>query len=290
MALTTAIRSRLARHAPGLEERVSLTAWRFRNRDRSLPADVPPRLAALLERLHTDGVVVTDVETLLGDRELYEAAEREALRLYEAPRPESQSDRGKAFLTKLAQGSFPVEHPFAQVALHPALLAVANGYLRMRSTLRALELWLTQPTEGPAVETQLWHRDADDVMNLKLFLYFNEVTTAAGPFVYAPTTQPGGRRREVPEHDERWRSTDEQIAAVVPESEWVVCEGHPGTVVLADTCGYHKQLKPESAERLLLTAQYVSGTPFVPRAVEIQGAEGTTLSDDQRVAVFDRAE
>jgi hypothetical protein len=288
MALTTAIRSRLARHAPALEERVGLTAWRFRNRDRSFSGEVPPRLAAIVERLHADGVVVTDIETLLGDRGLYETAEREAWRLYAAPRQEAEADRGKAFLTKLARGSFAVDHPFAEIALHPALLVVANGYLRMRSTLRALELWLTQPTEGPAVETQLWHRDADDVMNLKLFLYFNEVTTAAGPFVYAPTTQPGGRRRDVPEHDERWRSTDEQIAAVVPRPEWVVCEGHPGTVVLADTCGYHKQLKPESAERLLLTAQYVSGTPLVPRAVEITGAEGATLTDDQRVAVFDR--
>ena len=31
--------------------------------------------------------------------------------------------------------------------------------------------------------------------------------------------------------------------------------------MFADTCGYHKQLKPESDERLLLVSHYVSGTP-----------------------------
>ena len=45
--------------------------------------------------------------------------------------------------------------------------------------------------------------------------------------------------------------------------------GEPGTIVLADTCGYHKQLKPESDERVKLVCHYVSGTPYVAPAIEI---------------------
>ena len=50
----------------------------------------------------------------------------------------------------------------------------------------------------------------------------------------------------------------------------------------------HTQLKPEGEERLLLVAHYVSGTPYVPRALELEGADPAALTDDQHVAVFDR--
>jgi hypothetical protein len=121
-----------------------------------------------------------------------------------------------------------------------------------------------------------------------MFVYFTEVPLGAGPLCYARGTHPFGSRRDLPEGDEQARSTDEQMADVAPESEWTYCEGHPGTVVFADTCGYHKQVKPESDERMLLVAHYVSGSPFVPRVVELTRADETSLSNDQYVAVFDR--
>ena len=107
-------------------------------------------------------------------------------------------------------------------------------------------------------------------MNVKMFVYFTDVKPAAGPLTYAPRTHPLGSRRELPEHDEQGRSDDAQLAQVVPESEWVLCEGPRATVVFADTCGYHKQLKPESGERLLAVSHYVSGTPLVPRVARAE--------------------
>jgi len=124
---------------------------------------------------------------------------------------------------------------------------------------------------------------------VKMFVYFTDVTRAAGPLCYAPGTHPLGPLRDLPERDEQARSTDEQLARIAPERDWVLCEGKPGTVVFADTCGYHKQLKPEGDERLLLVAHYVSGTPFVPHALEIRGADAGALTDEQHVAVFDRS-
>jgi hypothetical protein len=138
------------------------------------------------------------------------------------------------------------------------------------------------------VQTQLWHRDADDVANVKLFVYFTDVSREAGPFTYAPRTHPWGDRRVVPAHGPDGRSSDEQMAAVLPESEWRVLEGGPGTVVFADTCGYHKQLRPESKDRVKLVAQYVSGSPYVPPALELTGVDPAALTEDQHYAVFDR--
>jgi hypothetical protein len=244
----------------------------------------------LVAELRRDGVAVTTFDQLVGDRALWDAAAAEARRVHAAWTPQEAEEGSKAsFLTKLASRSFEASDPFVRIALHPAVLNVTNGYLELRSHLRALELWHTRPTAGAAVQTQLWHRDADDVMNVKLFVYFTNVTRPAGPLTYAPRTHPLGDRRTVPEHDEHRRSTDEQMRRVVPEGEWRVLEGGPGTVVLADTCGYHKQLKPESDERVKLVAHYVSGTPYVGPALELHGVDEAALTEDQYYAVFDRA-
>jgi len=283
--------TQLERRAPALGDRVARANWRLRNRARAYDgAEVPAQLQPLVEQLRRDGVLITDAGTVFGERALFDAAAARADSLYRAPRDKADAEAGakRTFLPKLATGSYDFDDPFVQLALHPSALAIANGYLRLRSHLRALDVWLTKPTEGPAIQTQLWHRDADDVMNVKMFVYFTDVTPAAGPLRYAPQTHPLGSKRQMPDRDDQARSNDEQMAEVVLERDWILCQGRPGTVVFADTCGYHKQQKPETDERVLLVAHYVSGTPFVPSALELRNVDESSLSGDQYVAVFDR--
>jgi hypothetical protein len=62
-----------------------------------------------------------------------------------------------------------------------------------------------------------------------------------------------------------------------------------GTVVLADTGGYHKGGKPIRGERLLWTAQFTSGAATFPRNFELEhDGAGRSLSLDQRFALFER--
>jgi hypothetical protein len=289
VTLQARVLAQLAKRAPRLEETVVRANWRRHNRSRAFnPAEVEPRARAFVYQLTANGFARGSFDELFGDTALFEEAAAQAQRLYEQRNEQRPIGDGKAsYLAKLATGRFDASDPFVRIALHPAVLAVANGYLRLRSTLRALELWHTWPTPGDAIQTQLWHRDADDVMNVKLFCYFTDVTRAAGPLTYAPGTHPLGDRRMRPEHDEHLRSTDEQMAQVVPAQEWVVLEGGPGTIVFAETCGYHKQLKPESEERLKLVAQYVSGSPYVGRELELENLDASALSEDQHYAAFD---
>jgi Phytanoyl-CoA dioxygenase (PhyH) len=292
MTLGARVRSQLAKQAPRLEEVAVRAHWRRRNAARSFDPDAvtDPVQRECIDALHRDGYAVCRFEDLFGGDALFKEADAEVQRLYAERPPDVAAAAGskESFLTKLASAHYPADHPFVRIALDPRALNVANGYLRLRSTLRAIELWYTRPTPGAAVQTQLWHRDADDVMNVKMFIYFTEVTIPAGPLTYAPGTHPVGKRRKIPEHDSQRRSTDEQMAEIVPDSEWRILEGAPGTVVFADTCGYHKQLKPTTGERLKLVSQYVSGTPYVPPALELEGIDAARLSDDQHYAVFDR--
>jgi Phytanoyl-CoA dioxygenase (PhyH) len=281
----------LARRAPKVEEAVVRANWRRHNRSRAFdPGRVEKPALVFVDQLARNGFARGGFEELFGETALFDEAAAQARRLYEQRDEQRPPGEGKAtYLQKLATKRYDASDPFVRIAVHPAVLAVANGYLRLRSTLRALELWHTWPTPGEAIQTQLWHRDADDVMNVKLFCYFTDVTRAAGPLTYAPRTHPLGDRRTRPEHDEHRRSTDEQMAQIVPRDEWVVLEGGPGTIVFADTCGYHKQLKPESEERLKLVAQYVSGSPYVGRELELENLDASALTEDQHYAAFDRA-
>ena len=292
MSVGGRVREQLAKRAPRLEEVVVRANWRRHNRQRSFDpkAVATPTQRELIGALTADGFARSAFAALIGDQSLFDEAAAQAQRLYEQrEQSRSQAGGGKAtYLAKLATKRYDVSDPFVRIAFHPSVLAVANGYLRLRSTLRALELWHTWPTPGEAIQTQLWHRDADDVMNVKLFCYFTDVTRAAGPLTYAPRTHPLGDRRTRPAHDEHMRSTDDQMAQIVPVQEWVVLEGGPGTIVFADTCGYHKQLKPESAERLKLVAQYVSGSPYVGRELELENLDASALTEDQHYAAFDR--
>lgn len=293
MGVGAVVRHQLAKRAPALERAAVRARWRRRNAARAarLGEIGDPKLQRFLDDLKRDGIAIGRFEDLFGSTDLYEEAEAIALerRRHHEESGELGVESAKPYLTKLiGESSFSLDDVFLRIALHPNVLSVANRYMGMRTLLRALDLWLTGPTPGPAIQTQLWHRDGDDLMNVKLFVLFSDVTLAAGPFCYAPRTHPLGGRRTLPERDEHGRSTDEQLRPIVSENEWIIATGTPGTVVLADTCGYHKQIKPTGEQRLLLMSQYVSSAAYVDRALTIEPEGIDRLTLDQRYAALEQ--
>jgi hypothetical protein len=288
MAFVGAVREQLAKRAPKLDELAVRARWRSKNRSRLVrPAEISGSQGRLLSDLKRDGIASGRFEELFASTELFDAAAADARERAEAARVEGRAaTERKPFLVKLHPDPFHIEDPYAKIALHPNVLAVANSYLRMRSYVLAVDVWLTMPLPGAPIETQLWHRDNDDYLTPKLFVYFNDVTEQSGPFCYAPRTHPLGDRRQEAEMDENNRTPDEAMAKIVPEEDWVVCTGNAGTVILADTCGYHKQLKPIDGERLLMIAEYTSGTPFSERPNEIVCPDPSRLTEDQRFALL----
>lgn len=273
-------------------------AWQVRNFDRIVQAQsrpgADPQRAAMVQELRCEGILVRQsAECFFAEgAQRFSAAEQEAKRLWAEVKATPRALGGSgAYARKDYKVSFlplelRIEDPFVQLALDEPLLALVQDYLGMRPLLRAVELWWDFPTTGPAKETQLWHRDGDDVMNVKMFIYWNNVDRETGPFCFLPTTHPGGERWNLaPEHDTQGRTTDEQMARVVPSSEWQICTGSAGTVVICDTCGYHKGLKPTHKERLMLMIQYTSGTPRYPRTLKLTGDMAGDLTAIQRDAL-----
>jgi hypothetical protein len=127
--------------------------------------------------------------------------------------------------------------------------------------MREYNVWRTFACASGPRQSQLWHRDREDRLILKMFVYLNDIPEGGGPFTYAPGTHEKGTIHTTPEwFDEGGvrRSTDEQMAKVVPAERWITAVGKKGTIILADTHGYHKGGLARTSDRLMYLAMFTS--------------------------------
>jgi ectoine hydroxylase-related dioxygenase (phytanoyl-CoA dioxygenase family) len=281
MASLAPITSRIAARAPRLAAVARRSAWKARNasRTRGFRPDSELVDSSLVAELRERGIAVRPFDDVF--RDSVALAELQAI----AERREAQKEAvaAKDFLERLMPAQVSADSAYVRLALEPQAVALASAYLGMRSYLRGLELWRNLPTDDPPKLSQLWHRDWDDVVNLKFFVYLSDVTAEHGPFTFAPGTHPYG----AVELEVEGRLTDEEMTRLVPREEWVVCTGGPGTVVIADTCGYHKGGKPVKGDRLLWTAQFTSGAADAKRNFELTELPSRPLLPEQRWALFE---
>ena len=280
----------------------STPAWRWgRNPRRTLRQRVESRPGRQVESdvdaLRADGILMRQPDQVFdasGLQQLEQVAAATDARMRE---PEIQtalanpgaSGTRKDYRIHLAAKELDLASPLIHLAIHPGLLARANGYLGMWSYLREVQIWLDMPTPGEAKETQLWHRDNDDHANVKAFIYLNAVTDSGGPFCFAPRTHVFGDLNDAIPPTAPGRMDDDQMAAYVPAGGWTRCTGSARTVILADTTGFHKGLKPQTQHRVMVSFHYTSGTPKYPRSFALQNAANAglqPLQDVQKYALF----
>jgi hypothetical protein len=130
----------------------------------------------------------------------------------------------------------------------------------MWTRLRYYNVWRTVMSLGAAKQSQLWHRDHEDRLILKCFVYLADVDETTGPFTYALGSHPKGHVPAVEWFDERGvrRTTDEQMARSVPRSRWRSATGSAGTIIFADTRGYHKGGHVQRGSRLMYNCMWTS--------------------------------
>ncbi|MBI2186952.1 MAG: phytanoyl-CoA dioxygenase family protein [Acidobacteria bacterium] len=192
----------------------------------------------------------------------------------------------KNFRVDLVKGAMRPDHPLLKVALDVKLLEIVATYLGMWPALHAVGAWLNYPTDEPAASSQLWHHDPEDLKVIKAFIYLEDVGEDNGPFTYVPGTHPFGPNVPTAQrHNGKRRLRDDQFTAVFPPSMWRVCTGPAGTMILADTIGYHRGGKPSTGTRLLVTFTYTSGTPIVAHLLRLKGEPTWISSAIQRYAI-----
>jgi hypothetical protein len=162
--------------------------------------------------------------------------------------------------------------PLLRVAIDDKLLEIVSLYLGMWPRLHAIGAWLNFPSADPPKQSQLWHRDPEDLKLVKAFIYLVDVDENRGPFCYIPQTHPFGPKAAlVPKHDDPKRIADHEMAASISSDSWISCTGPAKTMILADTVGYHRGGKPTVGNRILITFTYTSGAPHDRRILRVDG-------------------
>jgi hypothetical protein len=240
-------------------------------------------------RLKRDGIAITSVDELSGSHSLFDELqtavwnyETALAKEIEASRANaSLQDRAKSYVLALL-GPVPTLDPsdiFVRFALQLDVLAIANSYFGMLTKLRSYNVWHNFPTHAPPRESQLWHCDPEDRCILKMFVYLTDVDEGAGPLSFAPGTHSLGTvktavQSKVFKEGRTYvhRSDDTQINEVVPRKQWITAVGSKGTVVFADTRGYHKGGFAVERERILYTCMFTSKASTYPEMFEREHA------------------
>jgi hypothetical protein len=233
---------------------------------------LPESAAHVTNDLRRDGIAMVPAGQLLGQNSLYDALLRSADRLESdwAPRLAELRASYQAGSAGGIQKPYSIvllpKHPpspadlYTQFALQSRVLDVVNAYFGMYSVLTECNVWHNFVAAGAPSQSQLWHRDPEDRHIMKVFLYLSDVDEGAGPFVYAR----GSHRRpeRVAPHShldgETPRSEDAEMAALVPPDRWLTAFGARGTIVFADTRGYHKGGWSRSVERVVYVCEFLS--------------------------------
>lgn len=271
--------SLISRRRGSLGGRLVSLKWRYYwNRDATLAQARFGRRpegegARLLADLLRDGIGVSSVEALLGDASLLgelssavsQLEQEQQQEIAEARRSADLELEQKAFLYR-PLGKQPVFDPqsiYLRIALRPEIVRVVNAYFGLFAELRYFSIWHSLASNAPPRRSQLWHRDREDQRVIKGFIYLSEVDDGHGPFIYGRGTHDRGGLHDEPESFKETghgnpRSTDEQMAAVLPRERWLQARGEPGTLILADTTGYHRGGLARIGDRLLFTFMFVS--------------------------------
>ncbi len=233
--------------------------------------------ARVLNELNRNGIAITSVAQLLGANACFAELEQQVEVLEQSHAAQIAAERAaadqydpqrKTFILQLLgeRPTLDASSPFVRFALQSPILTIANEYFGMYTCLRFYNVWHTLRTEGEARESQLWHYDREDHLILKIFLYLSGVDEGAGPFTYAPATHVKGAIKTHPPgflENGVNRVRDEDMAQVVPVAQWIKAMGPRGTLVFADTRGYHRGGLARERDRILYNCMFTSPTSQV---------------------------
>jgi hypothetical protein len=275
--------------------------WRFvRNGIRTLKAkqgkpayvDTP----GVADELAKNGIAIGTVDKYLSEegRAAFSAVSEWVLGISRSSEAQSAIKEGRSANKKdYVLHLVPLDHkhgmdsPLLRLALDAKLLEIVSSYMGMWPRLQSISAWLNLPTPDQAKHSQLWHRDPEDLKLLKVFIYLEDVDLDRGPFCYIPKTHPfGSKSAIVPKHADPKRITDDEMRVAIPAQDWISCTGPAGTMILADTVGFHRGGKPNVGHRILATFTYTSGTPFSQQQLHHDGVPDWASKEIQRYALL----
>jgi hypothetical protein len=222
--------------------------------------ELPPADAALLAALRAEGCVRTTLADLAlpGTDGFRAAAERAAAALSEAVPCDLGYEGENALARNLAFATTARIAPaLVRFGLNERLLDLAEHYVCLPVAFLGVDVRRDAP-RAPARGSRRWHRDREDLREMKVLVYLSDVDESSLAFEYAslagtPLTLPS-------------LLDDEEMERRIPREFWRSCFGPRETVLVAATSRVlHRGRSATSTpqrERTLAVFTYTSAAPL----------------------------
>ncbi len=149
-----------------------------------------------------------------------------------------------------------------RLALDERLLSIASAYLGGPAAIGGSNLRRSFRNSLTEFDTLWFHSDPNSPRILKVFFYLTEVDENSGPFCHVR----GSHKKKFKDWRVSYRLTDDDIRRHYSDNDIKLALGSPGSVVLADTTGFHRGTKCKSRDRDMLTINYVLEPEFGGKA------------------------
>jgi hypothetical protein len=261
--------------------------------------DEPQR--RVLETIQRDGIAVVPFREVVGDDELWQTLSAD-IATFTGHTEENLDElraqqKKKSYLIRrfLKSGQrFGFDDPWLRFGLSSHVLDIVNSYRAELTWMIDVDNWYTipDPNAEDRVASQRWHRDPWDNHIVKVFTYFSDVDEDAGPFEYLRGSPAGGRNAHLwPwEGDEVYEAhglypPQDEFESKAPAEDILTATGPAGTMVFADTSGFHRGGWTKSKPRILSYCSYVSTKFRLSPRFEVDWSSGNGLSPAAEFAV-----
>ena len=129
------------------------------------------------------------------------------------------------------------------------IINLATSYFNCIPAVTSVAVRKSFVTNGAISDNQYFHRDYNSLVKLfKVVVYFNDVDEGGGPFSYVK----GSVRKMIHDWWDYPGLKDDFLEIAYGKENIKYLTANFGDVIVADTRGYHKGLKPKSKERLAM--------------------------------------
>jgi len=222
-----------------------------------------------LKKLNKDGVVVLHLDDLSLDRNLLARLNASA-RCPAVQQAEKLS--GQTLYNHKIRGigrnikDKHIPNTYLNFFLNDKLLNIVNSYFGLCTRLNYIDAWYNLPVDPNDLiaTTELWHRDHEDKRIIKVFVYLSDVAEDMGPFSYMSGTHSKGQGKFTwlpppsPPKGVYLSGSDLERVQKSDEHSIKAYPGKPGTVIIADTSGFHKGGRAIDDPRHILVAFFTS--------------------------------
>ena len=215
-----------------------------------------------------------------------------ALAAYDHDNPPGGRSKKRFLVNVLAKDHVTPQSAILRFALRPDVLAIVSDYFGMAPILTSVGVYHSDTVDGVPSSSQLYHCDADDTTQVKVFVYCTDVDEQCGPLTLVDAVTTAAVQGRTGYHYGQ-RLSDEQVRANTATLTEHAILGAAGTVAFVDTSRcfhYGSRVAPGAAARLAVILQYSTPYSFMlpepyPQALPFRHLSDPAMTDVQRLVL-----